>query len=1275
MENKWTDAQKAVIETGDKNLLVSAAAGAGKTTVLVARIIRMITDKDKPVDLDRLVIITFTRAAAAQMKQKISDALEKLIEAEPENALYRRQYRLLGNASICTIDSFCLNIVRAYFQKLDLDPAFRIADETELKLVESDCMDELMEKYHTEASPEFINLLESYCGYKSDDALTGYILNLAGKAEAMPWPKEWLDALVKDYEIESADEFNRSGVAENICNHVKSLIKGILARIDIAEKLCTTGDGAPDYIPAITGDKTQISAVLEAKDYTEIGEKIKAIKFGTLSTKRSGDAAIKDRIKNIRDNYKDSIKQIKNNFFFISVDNLIDLLKLSLPSVRCLVNLTKDYLDLFAAKKKEKNVIDFSDAEHFALNILWGETPEALELRKQYSEIIIDEYQDSNNVQEYIANAIAGNASEAPYIFTVGDVKQSIYKFRNACPELFVSKQKKYAKEEDNGKLVILDNNFRSREEVLDSTNAVFKHVMRESIGGIDYDDECSLKKGSDKQSSLGEDSPYKTEVHIISKELEETYEPADAKAHGAGTDKLQAADADTTEPDDNDETESVEAEDNKRVLEARLIANRIKTLVYKEKLQVADEDNEGNTRDIRFKDIVILLRTMKDWSSVFVETLEAEGVPVFSDESDGFFKSREVALIIDLLRILDNPRNDISFAAVLHSCVGGMDEDELADIRINAKDAESFYDAALKIYRDETDSPVAGELPVVGTNGDAAVDLSAAGTNGGTVGGYKEKLIRFFSLYRELEEFKQTSSVSELIDKIYNRTGIYDYFSAFPDGERRKANLDMLPAYAVDFENTSYSGLFGFIRYYDKLKNNELDYGEAGARTMADCVHIMSIHKSKGLEFPVVFVAGMGKQFNLKDFSGDICISSDHGIGIKYVDVERRIKYPSFYHSVIKMRGTEGLIGEEMRLLYVAMTRAKDKLIMTGYTDKVNQATDYAALYKSKNFMDFVYPVLIPEKKYFDTVVYSVDTVSGMTGEDVPVTRNTAPENGIALAIPMDFVKGSDKESLEEKIKRARDVEYEYKYLEALPVKLSVSDLKHQMIEEEFGENVFEETREFLPGDKTLPDFLKTGEKLSRGTDYGTLVHKCMQFMPMSAETDVRDFLTDMQAKGRLSSEEAGKMPVNKFITFLNSPLADRIRKAEANGQFYREKQFMILVNAKDINADKYGESEEKVPVQGVIDAMFIEDGEIVILDYKTDRVDTAALKPDVAVTGTSSIGNGQPEGDTPEDRLIKLYKTQLDLYAQAAERLLGRKVKEKLLYSFSLEKEIRVV
>ncbi|MBR4781121.1 MAG: helicase-exonuclease AddAB subunit AddA, partial [Lachnospiraceae bacterium] len=1203
-------------DTRDKNLLVSAAAGAGKTTVLVARIIKMITDRNKPVDIDRLVIITFTRAAAAQMKQKISDALEKLIESEPENAHYRRQYRLLGNASICTIDSFCLNIVRAYFQKLDLDPAFRIADETELKLIAGDTMDELMEKYHAEGSADFINLLESYCGYKSDEALTDYIYNLAAKAESMPWPTQWLDALVKDYEIENAEEFNRSGVAASIYEHVKSLLNGILAKIDAAENLCSVGDGAPDYIPTLNDDREKISAVLPAKDYSELGDRIKEIKYGTLSTKRTGDPAIKEKVRDIRNKYKDSIKDIIAKYYFASPDEIIELLKKSLPSVRCLVDLTKDYLTLFAAKKKEKNVIDFSDAEHFALNILWGETPEALELRKQYSEIIIDEYQDSNNVQEYIANAIAGKCDDAPYIFTVGDVKQSIYKFRNACPELFISKQKKYKEEEENGKLVILDNNFRSREEVLDSTNAVFKHVMRETLGGIEYNDECSLKKGTSKQDSLGDDSPYKTEVHIISKKLEETA--------GAGQD----GDIVTTE-----------SEDNNRVLEARLIANRIKRLIYKEKLQIPDEEEEGRTRDIRFKDIVILLRTMKDWSSTFTETLEAEGVPVFSDESDGFFKSREVALVIDILRILDNPRHDISFAAVLHSCVGGMDENELADIRIYSKDAESFYDAALKVYRDE---------------GERQQDAA----------GYKEKLIRFFSMYRELEEYKETSSVSELIYKIYDLTGLYDYFCALPDGERRKANLDMLPGYAVSFENTSYSGLFGFIRYYDKLKNHELDYGEAGLKTTADTVHIMSIHKSKGLEFPVVIVAGLGKKFNLKDLSGDICISADHGIGIKYVDVEKRRKYPSFYHSVIKMRGTEDVIGEEMRLLYVAMTRAKDKLIMTGYLDKPNQGTDYASLYKSSSFMDFVYPVLLPEKEYFDTAVYSVDTVSGMAGlqfdgegsADNPDTSKNTATAGTDTQRGMDVIPEDTKETLEERILRARNSEYDHKYLEALPVKLSVSDLKHRMIEEEFGENVFEETREFLPGDKTLPDFLKTEEKLSRGTDYGTLVHKCMQFMPMklNGPEEVKEFLNSMQVKGRLTAEEAAKMPVNKFVTFLNSPLADRIRCAEEAGKFYREKQFMILVNAKDIDVDKYGESDARIPVQGVIDAMFIEDGEIVILDYKTDSV---------------------PQNETPEERLIKLYKTQLELYGQAAERLLGLKVKEKLLYSFSLDREIRIM
>ena len=1226
VKTKWTDAQQSVIDTENKNILVSAAAGAGKTTVLVARIIKMITDKDDPVDIDKLVVITFTRAAAAQMKQKISDELEKLIEAEPENRLYRRQYRLLGNAAICTIDSFCLSIVRSYFQKLDLDPGFRIADETELKLIKSDTMEELFEKYHELSDEDFYYLIDAYCGFKSEDNLKGYISNLAEKALAQPWPEKWLDSMLKDYEIADAEQFDQSSISKRVFEHVKGLLSGIKRKVADAKKLTITDDGAPDYTATLEAEEAAIDLAINASGYSDLGEKLRNIQFGKLSPKKTGIAEIKERIKSIRKKYKDRLNGLGKDFFFTDTETIVGLLQKSLPAVRCLIKMAKEYLALLTVNKREKNVIDFSDAEHFALNILWGESPEALELRKRYREIIIDEYQDSNNLQEYIARAIAGDCTEKPYIFTVGDVKQSIYKFRNACPELFVTKQKLYAEKQENGELIILDNNFRSSEEVLDSTNAVFKHVMHESLGGIDYDEKCSLKKGTDKQSSLGEDSPYKTEVHIISKTLE--------------------SDADQENETKEDEDTS-EVSESKQVLEARLVANRIKKLINEDKLQIPDEEKEGAMRLVTYSDIMILLRTMKKWSSVFVETLESEGIPVFSEESEGFFKAQEVALVIDFLKILDNPRQDIPFAAVLYSCIGDFNEGELADIRILGGMEGNFYDAALSILKTGKDS-----------HDDGSLEAASKGASG-----CKEKLKRFFKIYRELESFRTTASVSELIDKIYDLTGLYDYYSAFPDGERRKANLDMLPAYAIQFESTSYSGLFGFIRYYEKLKGRDLDYGEAGDTPVGNCVRIMSIHKSKGLEFPVVFVAGMGKQFNFEDFKGDICISSDGGIGIKYVDVERRVKYPSFYHAVLKLRGTEDIVGEEMRLLYVAMTRAKHKLILTGYSDKLGTGTEYSDLVNAKNYLDFVYPVLDVEKKYFDVKTYSPELVSAISRQD-DLSENVVDDANTDTLVQKETeipsVDGTEQESkdieiLREKIREIRDRKYKYDSEEALPVKLSVSDLKHQQIEDEFGENVFEETREFLPGDKTLPDFLKTEENISHGTDYGTLVHKCMQFIPMAlrSKEEVTAFLDEMEKKGRLSGKERAMLPIHKFVNFLNSHVSERIRSADSAKQFYREKQFMILMDAREVipGYEETDDNNTRIPVQGVIDALFIENGEIVILDYKTDK----------AAPGE-------------EDRLVKLYKKQLDVYAEAAGRLLGLPVKEKLLYSFSLDKLISV-
>ena len=1221
MGRVWTEPQQKVIDNRDKNLLVSAAAGSGKTTVMVARIIKMITDSENPVDIDKLVVITFTRAAAAQMKQKISDELEKLMEKDPENALYRRQQRLIGNANICTIDSFCINIVRSYFQKLELDPSFRIADDTELKLIKSDVMDELMERYHEEGNEDFHYLIEAYCNYKSDEKLTEYIYLLANRAEAQPWPEKWLDTVEADFDVENGEKLSMSNPAKSIFNHVKEMLKGLLVMTDRAKKLCVDGDGAPDYLPAIESDEEGINNVLNSVDYRDMGERFGSFSFTTFSRKKTGIPEIKEKIKEIRKDYKDEIESIKKSFFSADADETASLIRRSLPAVRCLVRMTKDYLALLKEKKKERNVIDFSDAEHFALEILNGDSPEALEMRKQFHEIIIDEYQDSNNVQEDIAASIAGEAATRPYIFTVGDVKQSIYKFRNACPELFIDKQDRYGKGQDNGGLIILDNNFRSREEILESTNALFKHIMRRELGGIDYNDECSLKKGSDSQNSMGPGSPYETEVLLVT------------------DDEDTEADAGILPEDDKDQKKSsdkaeVETEENETgvKLEARLVAKRIKKLIRSGDVLVPDEDKEGSMRPVRYSDIVILLRTVKGWASTFAEVFENEGIPVFTEDAEGFFKSQEVRLVVDFLSILDNPCQDIPFAAVLHSVIADINEEELAMIKIYAGHTETFYEASLKVAGDRdriTEACISAELKPV---------LQSAA----------DKLKEFFMLYDDLQEYRKSSSVSELIQKIYSDTGLYHYFSACPDGEKRKANLDMLPMFAVDYENTSYSGLFSFIRYYEKLKSRELDYGEAGARIAGNCVRIMSIHKSKGLEFPVVFVSGLGKKFNTGDLGGDIIVSSQHGLGIKYVDIESRIKYPSFYHAVIAMRGKEDLIGEEMRLLYVAMTRAKDKIIMTGRLKKPNESTDYASLFGAKNFIDFVYPVLGVEKKYFDVQLIPEGEVYAY-GAEYPDEVVDASENEAKAkdeALP-------DIEELKTGLLRIRSAEYPYSGEQAVPVKLSVSELKHMQIEEEFGESMFEETREFKPGDKTLPDFLKGEDQTTSGTGYGTLVHKCMQFMPM----DIRDsagleaFLADMVIKKRITDEERRRLPVKKFVDFMNDNVADRMRKAYDRGMLYREKQFMITIPAGEIDPEKFGNSKVPVPVQGVIDAMFIEDGKIVILDYKTDSLKTGE-----------------------EEKLIKLYKMQLDIYARAAERLLGMEVKEKLLYSFSLGKTIGV-
>ena len=1320
MGTKWTKEQTEVLESTEGNLLVSAAAGAGKTAVLVERIIRIITDDKNPVDIDRFVIMTFTKAAAAQMRTKLSEALEKKIEANPLDKNLMRQYRLISNASICTIDSFCVSLVRDYFHELDIDPTFRIADEAELGLLRADCMEKVLEAEYEEGTEEFIALSESYSDSRSDKALEKIIFDLADKALSQPWPMDWLDSLGKVYHIDEKKIFLESPTVVKIVEYAKGEASVLLRKLQFADKISQMQGGPVFYDETIGYLMQFVKGILDAGDYEEISELLESYIVPKLSGKKCDDADLRERAKNIIEEVRKSITELKEKYFFSGVDELIELIKKAEPFVNALVEVTERYLREFEAVKKEKNVIDFSDSEHFALRILlkkedgeYVRTAVAKELQSRYSEIIIDEYQDSNYIQECIANAIAGDASERPYIFTVGDVKQSIYKFRNACPELFVRKQEQYAKGED-GKLIVLDRNFRSRAEVLESANALFKMMMISEVGGITYDDTCSLKCGIEENPAM--DPGYRTEL-LISEQITE------------------------------------ENEESALEFEAGAVARRIKKLVAEERLPIRDRRNDENIlRPAGYGDIVILLRSMKNLSDVYAKVLEREGIPCITDSRSGFFKTAEVTLVTYYLALLDNPRQDIPLTAVLHSKLCGLTAEELAQIRIIAGPARSYWDAvkafmeringksskdSSKQLEDEVCGTAAGENRADTVCGTAAGENRAdavCGTNDEDIDGsvlkIYEKLQRFFEIFNSLRAVKNDISVAELITLFYDKTHFDSYVAAMPDGAAGKANLDMLLGYAANYEKTGYSGLFSFIRYLDQLKAHDLDYGEAGSEQAVNAVHIMSIHQSKGLEFPVVIIGNLGKSFNEQDSRARLIIHSDYGVGLRYVDLENRVKYPSLYEAFIKLKMNEEMVAEELRLLYVAMTRAKDKLIMAGTVGKKyatrlhgtdwknypEEKISYNELLGFKSYIMMTYPAACRNAEVFD-IFYDYGngaTVPDYSGEsEAPGTLNeeetvegegvgtlaagggskgeasgtlneeeTAEGESVGTLAAVESSKSeapgtlneeetvegentetsTDAEFAEEKsstdsdlvrrLTECRNRVYPYRVSEEVPVKLSVSDLKLQSMLDEFGEEIFEETREYeTGGKKTVPDFLKEKEEEKSGTGYGTLVHKCMQFIDLGiTDTDgVREFLDSMVREGRISVEERRKLRAESFIAFLNTDVARRMKNSEEKGGLFREQQFMLGMKAYELE-NGFAGNDTLVPIQGVIDVMFIEDGEIVILDYKTDHVDKAG----------------------GEEELVKRYKTQLDYYGKAAEKLLGLHVKEKIIYSFSLGKVV---
>ncbi|MGN0350041.1 MAG: helicase-exonuclease AddAB subunit AddA [Roseburia sp.] len=1216
----WTKEQQQVIDLRDKNILVSAAAGSGKTAVLVERIIKRITDVNNPVDIDRLLIVTFTNAAAAEMRERIGAAIEKALEEKPEDEHLLRQMTLIHNAQITTIDSFCLYVIRNHFHEIDLEPNFRIGDEGELKLLKEDVLKQVLEKNYENPTETFHNFVEGYAAGRKDDALNAMILQLYEFSRSYPWPKEWLASCIKGYEISTIEELNQAEwmqpLVQNIgyvCNDMTKLLKEAL-------RLTQEEDGPDMYESAIRSDLEQYEALEQAKTFTEFYQRMEAISYETLSRKKfEGDKEKQEQVKNLRQQVKDATGKIKKQFFFTSPENMVEQIKRTKVMAEELVRLTMEFAEAFAKKKQEKNLVDFGDLEHFALEILVDEETKqakktAEEFRDNFEEIMIDEYQDSNQVQESILTAISRVERGSYNLFMVGDVKQSIYRFRLARPELFMEKFDRYQLEDsekvENEQRIDLHKNFRSREEVLSCTNDIFYQIMHRDLGNVEYDEEAALYPGASYPKA--DEMMFAPEILLVDSQ-----------------DELL---------EDTDLTDQ-------KLLEAKMLANRIQKL--KEEQLVTDKET-GELRPVKYSDIVILLRSLSGWAERFVEVLNDSGIPAHTISSTGYFSATEVQIVLSMLKILDNPRQDIPLTAVLRSPICGLTDEELALLRLAWKE-EPFHVCVLE----------------------KCMELSEKEEN---LSELEQKLKRFWTCYEKLRAMVPDTPIHELIEIMLKETGYGNYAAAMPAGDRRRANLQMLLEKAIAYENTSYKGLFHFVRYIEELQKYDVDFGEADTvGENEDVVRIMSIHKSKGLEFPVVIVAGMGKNFNKQDVRSKLVLHPDLGMGLDHMDGSRRIKSPTILKKAIAKQIDLENLGEELRVLYVALTRAKEKLILCGNKkDAAEKLEEYRRQAESGLIVEnqkTALPYLQRESAmtYLDWVLPAVFAYHGRYKITLVNTEELVTEEIIqqinledALAQCKEEIKNAKQEEVDY-LKERFSFHYPWKEDVTRKNKYSVSELKHRAMREHFEAEQEETVPVFLQEELVpyVPQFVEQKEEVNQGALRGTAVHRVMECYRFTEESSCEEQIAQMVNEGKLTKEMADLVKVPVVEAFLFSEVGKRMAEAERKGCLYREKPFVMGFSEKELADFGFGETgemsneEDLTLIQGIIDVFWEEEEGIVLLDYKTDRVEQAK-------------------------ELTDRYEAQMKLYAEALERVYadyGWKVKEMLLYSFRLKQVIPVI
>ena len=1260
----WTTEQQQVIDLRNRNILVSAAAGSGKTAVLVERIVKIITDKNHPVDIDHLLIVTFTNAAAAEMRERIGNAIEKALDEQPGDEHLLRQLTLIHNAQITTIDSFCLYVVRNHFHEIDLEPNFRIGDEGELKLLREDVLGKVLEQNYEEPSEAFSDFVEGYASGRTDAALNEMILQLYEFSRSYPWPEKWLDSFVGIYRIENREELDRAEWLAPLTQNIRFVLKDCEQLLKQALAVTQQDDGPDMYEKAVRSDLEKYESLSKLTSFCELSVALSDIKYDRLASSRGfeGDPDKLELVKSLREQAKDVVKKLCKQYFFCSPEMMIEQLERTEPMLEEVVRLTKQFADEFAAAKRRKNLVDFHDVEHFALQILVDEETEkakktAEEFRDTFEEIMIDEYQDSNEVQETLLRSISREERGENNIFMVGDVKQSIYRFRLARPELFMKKYDSYSLEESTTQRIDLHKNFRSREEVLTCTNDIFYKIMARSLGNVEYDAEAALYPGASYPVS----ADFTPEILLVGS---------------------------------NDELlEDTELSD-KKTLEAKIVAEEIRHLM---KTQPVTDKATGELRAARYSDIVILLRSLSGWADSLVEVLNGNGIPAHTVSSTGYFSTVEVQTVLSMLRLLDNPRQDIPMAAVLRSPMAGLTDEELAVLRLE-DGSVPFHEAVLELAEGLYEEDGQKEIS------DSEADSEADQKQGRNADGKKEddiettahrKLLKFYKKYRQLRQLVPDTPIHELIEIILRETGYGHYVAAMPAGSRRTANLNMLLEKAAAYEKTSYKGLFHFVRYIDELQKYDVDFGEADmVGENEDVVRIMSIHKSKGLEFPIVIVSGMGKNFNKQDTRSKMVLHPELGIGLDYMDGKKRIKSPTIAKKAIAKQIELENLGEELRVLYVALTRAKEKLILTGtlkdapeklefFRQQANlsKAADRPLSYLTREgasgYLDWILPaVLSYGDKYPVRIVEAAELVLDEVENQLEQNENLTERIGEIKAADPQLV-GQLKQRFSQRYPYQTDILRKNKY--------SVSELKHRAMREKFEAEQEETVPAFLeePVTPTIPLFIQRQgsveqETPNRGALRGTAVHRVMECYDFASEKSVHEQMEAMEKEEKITADMRALVREQTVADFVSSETGKRMALAQRGGALYREKPFVMGFTEEELenygfgadsntdsceniykktDSDQEKEEQKRIRheedltlIQGIIDVFWIEKDGIVLLDYKTDRVQQAK-------------------------ELIDRYETQLKLYADALERVFGArklKVKEILIYSFFLEQLI---